>query len=134
MHSKIMYVELKTGYLHNGPAWIGRVMLSKEGQTAYFNQREFCKARSWRANYCDIETGEEYWISEVKKKGRDRHAAGFGKINIDEKVVAEYLRMTKQKALDRKKFKEVIILDIFPGERHFRSNSQTDGLGAALGL
>jgi hypothetical protein len=31
-----MYIELKTGYQDNGPAWIGRVKFSKTGQTIYF--------------------------------------------------------------------------------------------------
>jgi len=33
----ILYIELKTGYSDNGPAWIGRVRYSKSGRTIYFN-------------------------------------------------------------------------------------------------
>ncbi len=35
----LRYIELKTGYNDNGPAWIGRVKLSGSGKTIYFNGR-----------------------------------------------------------------------------------------------
>ena len=35
----LKYIELKTGYNDNGPAWIGRVKVSKSGCTLYFNGR-----------------------------------------------------------------------------------------------
>jgi hypothetical protein len=44
------------------------------------------------ANYFEVETGEEYWISGPKKNGEDRHWAGSGKVEIDEDVREEYLR------------------------------------------
>lgn len=33
----IMYIELKTGYSDDGPAWIGYVKTSKTKKTIYFN-------------------------------------------------------------------------------------------------
>jgi hypothetical protein len=33
----IRYVELKSGYHDDGPAWIARVLVSKPGRTVYFN-------------------------------------------------------------------------------------------------
>lgn len=39
MKSKIMYIELKTGYSDNGPAWIGMVEFSKSGKTVYFDNK-----------------------------------------------------------------------------------------------
>ena len=35
----IKYIELKTGYADNGPAWIGNVKESKTGKTIYFNNQ-----------------------------------------------------------------------------------------------
>ena len=32
-----MYIELKTGYGDNGPAWISKVTFSKSGETIYFH-------------------------------------------------------------------------------------------------
>ena len=33
----LMYIELKTGYSDDGPAWIGYVKTSKSRKTIYFN-------------------------------------------------------------------------------------------------
>jgi hypothetical protein len=65
----------------------------------------------------DIETGDEYWISGVKQNGEDRHWAGTGKIQIDRKVIDEYLVIIKQKNIDLKKLEVVDIVDSFPVER-----------------
>ena len=35
------YIELRTGYRDNVPAWIGRVRMSRSGQTVYFNGKAF---------------------------------------------------------------------------------------------
>src|SRR6266853_3483061 len=68
------YVELKTGYSDNGPAWIGRVRLSRSGRTVYFNAKALKRSHSEGAgSHYDLETGESYWVSEVKKNGEDRH-------------------------------------------------------------
>lgn len=37
----LMYIELKTGYSDDGPAWIGYVQTSKSKKTIYFNDREY---------------------------------------------------------------------------------------------
>ncbi|MEL7002485.1 MAG: hypothetical protein AAFN93_07090 [Bacteroidota bacterium] len=69
MKSDIKYLELKTGYSDNGPAWIGQVSYSKSGRTIYFDGKAFQPVGSDRSfsNYINIETGEHYWISGVKK-------------------------------------------------------------------
>jgi len=97
MKDEIRYVELKTGYSDDGPAWIGKVKLSKSGNTVYFNDKAFRKWRGAGSNYYDIETHEEYWISGVKKDGSDRHWAGHGKIILAKNIVADYLAITGQK-------------------------------------
>jgi hypothetical protein len=117
MHDKIMYVELKSGFSDNGPAWVGKVKFSKSGQTVYFNDKGFKKISGISGDYMDIETGEEYWISGVKKNGEDRHWAGSGKIQIDRKVIDEYLKITGQKSVDLKRLEIVDIADCFPIER-----------------
>lgn len=62
MKSEIIYVELKSGYSDNGPAWIGKGFYSKSGQSIYFNNQLFKKGSGISGNYYDIETGDEYWI------------------------------------------------------------------------
>jgi hypothetical protein len=109
----IRYIELKTGYNDNGSAWIGRVQVSRSGQTVYFNGKAF-KRRGGGAsgNHFDVETGDNYWISGVKKDGRDRHWAGSGKITIEASAVDEYLEMSAQERLDPSRF--VVSSSILP--------------------
>ena len=76
----LRYIELKTGHNDNGPAWIGYVKVSRSGRTVYFNAKAFKRTtQGASSNYYDIETQEHYWISGIKKNGRDRHWAGSGK-------------------------------------------------------
>lgn len=113
----LKYIELKTGYGDSGPAWIGRVRISRTGTTVYFNDHAFHKCHDYNGNYYDMESGEVYWISGVKKNGQDRHWAGCGPITIDRKVIDEYLSVTGMTALDPKKYIIVDIEDRFPVER-----------------
>jgi hypothetical protein len=101
----LRYVELKTGYNDNGPAWIGYVNMSRSGRTVYFNGKAFKRlTRGASGNYYDTETGDSYWISGVKKRGRDRHWVGTGKITIEASAVDEYLSITGAKELDPSRF------------------------------
>ena len=113
----IRYIELKTGYQDDGPAWIGSVKISRTGKTVYFYDHAFQKYNGGVGNYIDIEKGDIYWISGVKKDGTDRHWAGSGKIVIDKKVIDQYLFETGSTALDKTRFTVEEIPDIFPVER-----------------
>ncbi len=90
---------------------------SKSGKTIYFNDHAFQKYHGAYSNYIDIETGDEYWISRVKKNGEDRHWAGSGKITIDRKVIDEYLAIVNADKLDDSKYIIADIEDVFPIER-----------------
>ncbi len=114
---ELRYIELKTGYRDDGPAWIGRVKISKTGKTIYFNDHAFQRSNGGVGNHVDIETGYQYWISGIKKDGTDRHWAGSGRIIIDKKVISEYLSLTGQSQLDKSKFEVQEIEDVFPVER-----------------
>ena len=70
MIRELMYIELKTGYSDDGPAWIGYVKTSKTKKTIYFNDHAFQKYNGGYSNYVDIENGDEYWISGLKKRER----------------------------------------------------------------
>lgn len=86
-------------------AWIGGVQASRSGQTIYFNGKAFKRRGGAPAgNYYDVETGDVYWISGVKRNGRDRHWAGSGKITIEAAVVDEYLEIVGRKQLDSSRF------------------------------
>jgi len=91
-----MYVELKTGFNDDGPAWIGRVRFSKTGRTLYYRGRRLQSLKGgggMSANYFDLDTGDEFWVSGVKKNGQDRHWAGHGPVDIDEDVADEHRRL-----------------------------------------
>jgi hypothetical protein len=97
----LRYIELKDGYNDNGPAWIGYVTTSKSGRTIYFNGRALGKCKGQRGDYVDMETGELFWVSGLKKNGQDRHWAGSGKVLIEAAAVAEYLATTRADTLDK---------------------------------
>src|SRR5215469_7111165 len=87
MKPRIMYIERKSGQI-SGPARIGRFTFSRSGQTIDYRGHRFYPALGLKANYCDWETGELYWISGCKKGGGDRLYRGT--IEIDEDALEEY--------------------------------------------
>ena len=89
MSSDIKYIELKTGYSDDGPAWIAKVEFSKSGKSIYFNNMllKSLKGTGIGANYYDIETSEEYWVSGVKQQEWNRHPFGRGDIMIEKSLV-----------------------------------------------
>lgn len=96
MKTRLIYVELKTGFNDNGPAWIGMGSFSKTGRSIYFNGLKFSKGIHHNGgNHIESLTGLAYWISGIKRNGADRHWAGGGKIQIDKNVTDEYLSLTK---------------------------------------
>jgi hypothetical protein len=91
MRSRIMYIEYKGNDI-SGPARIGRVTFSKSGRSLYYRGCCFqtLGGRGFKANYFDVTTGEEYWISGCKKDGADRLYSGA--VEIDDDVAEEYWR------------------------------------------
>jgi hypothetical protein len=87
--TRIMYIEHKVDGIV-GPARIGRVTYSKSGQSVYYNGRRLqtLEGRGFKSNFFDVETGEHYWISGCKKRGRDALYSTI--VEIDENVREEY--------------------------------------------
>ena len=105
----LRYIELKSGHSDNGPAWIAYVTPSKSRRTLYFNGRGLMKLKGQRrgesgGNYIDMETGESFWVSGVKRDGQDRHWTGSGKVLIEAVAVSDYLNTIKAKTLDRSRY------------------------------
>jgi hypothetical protein len=107
MKPQLKYIELKSGYAGNGPAWISLVEFSKSGKTVYFNGRAL-KGNGHGA-CIDLVSNELYWISGIKKNGHDRHWTGKGKIMIDREAVDEYMQLVGLNVLDPDKYELVAI-------------------------
>jgi hypothetical protein len=56
-------------------------------------------------NYVDMQTGESFWVSGVKKNSEDRHWAGSGKVLVEAAAVTEYLKVIGAKTLDSSRCK-----------------------------
>jgi len=125
MQSRLMYVELKSGYSDNGPAWIGKAFFSKTGRTVYFNGQAL-KGATGQAymssgrglSHFDSKTGDSYWVTGIKKEGTNRHWAGSGKIMIDKNVVDEYLKLRNLSELAKNRY-EIVELDNTPNKQYF---------------
>ena len=92
--SRIMYIENKSEGLE-GSARIGRVYLSKSGKTLYYNglKLQNLKGRGYKANYIDVDSGGEYWISGPRKDQSDRLYGGNLGVEIDKDIEVEYYAM-----------------------------------------
>ena len=101
MNTGIMYIENKSEGL-SGPARIGRVTFSKSGKSLRYKGKEFksLKGGGFKANYYDVDTGQEYWISGCRKDGADRLYGERIQVCIDEEIREEYW-LEIRKALSR---------------------------------
>lgn len=94
MRSRIMYIEDKSGGL-TGPCRIGRVRFSKTGLTIYYAGRTFQRlgGAGFKANYFDLESRAEFWISGPRRDGAD---GLYGRItqpaDVDPDVFEAYWR------------------------------------------
>ncbi|MBW2741875.1 MAG: 1-deoxy-D-xylulose-5-phosphate synthase [Deltaproteobacteria bacterium] len=89
-----MYIEYKGDGIV-GPARIGRVNYSKSGKSIHYQGKLFetLGGRGFKANYIEVESGVEYWISGCHKDGLD--ALYNTDVEIDEDVREEYWDMIR---------------------------------------
>lgn len=114
MQRLLRYVELKSGHHDNGPASIGYVRTSRSGGTLYFDGKALKRAAggSGAGNYVDLQSGESYWVSGVKRNGENRHWAGSGKVRVERSAAAELLVLLEVDQLDAGRFE--IVNDFAP--------------------
>ncbi|MFD1261774.1 hypothetical protein [Entomomonas asaccharolytica] len=90
---RVMYIENKEGLINDANACTGWVSFSKTGKTIYYKGKAFVsnKGKGVNENYNDLETGEEYWISGIKKRGSNVHPCeSIGSVVVDEDARDEY--------------------------------------------
>ena len=87
--TRIMYIEDKAER-PVGAARIGRVTYSKTGKSLTYRGREFASLRGagFKANFWEVESGIQYWISGCKKSGLDSLYPNV--VEIDDDVREEY--------------------------------------------
>ena len=91
MRRRIMYVENKHGLIDGVQGRIGWVSFSKTAQTVYYRGRTLQKGGGVSGNFFDVESGEEYWVSGVKRRGSNAHPAEQGvRIEVDPDASDEY--------------------------------------------
>lgn len=86
-----MYIEDKSSGLE-GSARIGRVYFSKSGKTIYYRGKKFksLKGGGFKANYFEIDSGDQYWLSGPRKDQNNRLYGGNKNVGIDSDVYEEY--------------------------------------------
>lgn len=86
-----MFVQLKTGHeIDQGPAWISGVRFTRSWQTAYWHGRTLARGSGmFDANFYDVDTHEEFWISGPRRDRRDTRYSNV-EPEVDEDVRAAY--------------------------------------------
>lgn len=89
---RVMYVENKEGDIDGFDARIGWVEFSKSGKSIRYRGRELARSsgQGIQGNFFDIITGEEYWVSGVKKRGSNIHYADPANVEVDDDAIEEY--------------------------------------------
>jgi hypothetical protein len=92
---RVLYVENKDGDLDGAQGRIGWVTFSKTGKSVYYRDKVLKKISGGgvSGNFFDEATGEEYWISGVKKRGSNGHWAESATIVVDDDARDEYQRI-----------------------------------------
>jgi len=89
---RLMFIENKKGDIDGYKARIGWVTFSKTGKSIYYRSKKLSRLKGGgvRGNYSCEETGQEYWISGVKKDGTNLHHAGASSFHIDADALEAY--------------------------------------------
>ena len=93
---RVMYIEGKGALIDGVSARIGWVTFSKSGRTLTYRGLTLgrIKGGGVSGNYIDTESGAEYWVSGVKKRGSNTHPAEGGvAVAIDPDAQEEYTNL-----------------------------------------
>ncbi len=95
--SRLMYLENKEGDIDGYTARIGWVTFSKTGLTVKYRGRSLARLKGGgvSGNYYCEDSGDEYWISGVKKRGSNVHDAEAVEVYIDEDAREAYAELRR---------------------------------------
>ena len=90
---RLMYIENRTTDIDGHRARIGWVTFSNSGLSIYYRGRTLARSKGQgiSSNYYDADTGEEYWVSGLKRRGSNSHPNEKRiAIHVDEDARSEY--------------------------------------------
>ena len=93
---RLMYIERKGGDIDGAAGRIGWMTLSSDGLRVYYRGRTLTRApggEGLRGTHHDEGSGQEYWVSRVKKSGSHAHFAPRVAVRIDPDARYEYRRI-----------------------------------------
>ena len=96
MRRQLMYVELKTGYADDGPAWIGWVRYSKSGRSVYYGGRMLQRLSGGGVVVATTSTPRPARSSgsqESRRTDAIEIPAGSGPVRVDDDAAEEYARI-----------------------------------------
>ena len=89
---RLMYIENKEGEIEGARARIGWVTFSKSGKSVKY--RGLClqplRGQGISGNYFDEASGQEYWVSGVKRRGSNVHPHEHVAVVVDTDAVEAY--------------------------------------------
>jgi hypothetical protein len=92
---RVMYLENKDGLIEGAQARIGWVTFSKTGRTVRYAGRSLkaIGGRGVRGNFIDENSGEEFWVSGIRKRGSNAQANASTSVVVDDDARDEYERL-----------------------------------------
>ena len=87
-----MFVQLKTGHgIDHGTCWISSVRFTSSWRTAHWHGRTLRRAAGmFDANFYDVDTDEEFWLSGPHRDRRDtRYSTVVPQVDDDVRDVYE---------------------------------------------
>lgn len=97
MKRQLMYIENKSGDVDGARARVGWVTFSKTGRTVYYQGKSLQRANETEGHHLDVENGDEYWVSSVKKPSSNGHYVVPVDIEVDDDALKEYQRIKSRK-------------------------------------
>jgi len=90
MANRVMFVQLKTGYdTDQGPAWISVVSFNRTWKTARWHGKILRRFQLNDANFYDVDTDDEYWLSGPHRDQRDTRYSNI-QPTVDSDAAAAY--------------------------------------------